>query len=170
MEIHDLYDKNRLLTGLTVERGAPIPEGYYHLVIHVCVFNRNGQLLIQKRKEDKKGWPGLWDVSVGGSAISGDTSRMAAQRETLEEIGVLYDFSDAIPKLTVAFHRGFDDFYMVEIDKPIEAFTPQPEEVSELKWVNREELLALLEEGQFVPYYFTEKIFDIYEMSGAIYP
>lgn len=169
MEIHDLYDKNRQLTGLTAERGKSIPNGYYRLVVHVCVFNQKGQLLIQKRREDKKGWPGLWDVSVGGSAITGDTSRMAAQRETLEEIGVFYDFSEAIPKLTVAFHQGFDDFYMVEIDKPIEAFTPQIEEVSALKWVDRDELLSLLEEGAFVPYYFTEKIFDIYQMSGAIY-
>lgn len=29
----------------------------------------------------------MWDLTVGGSAISGDTSQMAAEREVYEEIG-----------------------------------------------------------------------------------
>lgn len=170
MEILDLYDKDRKLTGKTIVRGEDIPSGYYRLVVHVCLFNQKGELLIQKRKENKRGWPGLWDLSVGGCATHGEDSRLAAHRETLEEVGVHIDFDDRIPKFTLSFAAGFDDYYMLTYDVPISDFHPQEEEVDELKWVTYEELLTLVKKGEFVPYYFIEQIFDIHAISGGIYP
>ena len=35
MEIWDLYDFNRQLTGNTMRRGDVVPEGYYRLVVHI---------------------------------------------------------------------------------------------------------------------------------------
>ena len=85
MEIFDLYTAEREKTELTMVRGTPVPEGFYRLVVHVCIFNPEGQMLIQQRQPFKKGWSNLWDISVGGSAVMGDTSRTAVERETLEE-------------------------------------------------------------------------------------
>ena len=39
MEIRDLYDVNRLPTGLTGVRGEKPPEGCYHTVIHTVLFD-----------------------------------------------------------------------------------------------------------------------------------
>lgn len=39
MEIWDLYDKHRNLTGETMVRGEPVPQDRYHLVVHICIFN-----------------------------------------------------------------------------------------------------------------------------------
>ena len=67
-EVIDLYDVNREHTGLTAVRGEKLPEGTYRMVVHVCIFNSKGEMLIQKRADDIVRWPGMWDVSVGGAA------------------------------------------------------------------------------------------------------
>jgi len=48
MEKLDLYDINKVRTGKTYNRGERVPEGYYRLVVHCCIFNKEGKLLIQK--------------------------------------------------------------------------------------------------------------------------
>ncbi|MCI8718641.1 MAG: NUDIX domain-containing protein [Lachnospiraceae bacterium] len=85
-ELWDLYDKNRIPTGKTHKRGEPMKEEDYHMVVHVCIFNSKNELLIQQRQPFKEGWPNMWDLTVGGSATSGDTSQSAAEREVFEEI------------------------------------------------------------------------------------
>ena len=75
MELFDLYTGDRVKTGKTMVRGEAVPEGYYRLVIHVCVFDEAGRMLIQQRQPFKKGWSNLWDITVGGSAVAGDSSR-----------------------------------------------------------------------------------------------
>ena len=109
-EIWDCYDVDRNLTGRKMRRGEPIKDGDYHLVVHACVFDSRGRMLIQKRTEDKIGWPGMWDVTMGGSAVSGETSREAAKRELFEEVGLDLDFSGKKPNLSVNYGHNFDDF------------------------------------------------------------
>ena len=86
MELVDLYDENRLPLGKTAERSAPRAPGEYRMVVHVCVFDCRGRLLIQRRAPEKFIWPDLWDVSVGGGVDAGETSRRGAERE-FREIG-----------------------------------------------------------------------------------
>ena len=107
MELFDLYTAEREKTGKTMVRGEPVPEGFYRLVIHVCIFDKAGRMLIQQRQPFKEGWPDRWDISVGGSAVAGDSSRSAAERETMEELGLSIDLTDVRPSLTIYFERGF---------------------------------------------------------------
>ena len=58
MEMLDLYDDERMLTGKVVERGNKCSKGENRLVVHICIFNSNGEMLIQKRQPSKKAWPG----------------------------------------------------------------------------------------------------------------
>ena len=46
----------------------------------------DGKMLIQRRQPFKRSWSGMWDLTVGGSSVSGDTSLSAAIRETSEEL------------------------------------------------------------------------------------
>ena len=80
-ELWDVYDKDRVKTGKLHKRGETLPEGQYHLVVHVCIFNSKNQMLIQQRQPFKDNWNNMWDLTVGGSAIAGDTSSQAAERE-----------------------------------------------------------------------------------------
>ena len=151
-EIIDLYTVDRVPTGKTAKRGDPLEEGTYRMVVHVCIFNSKGEMLIQKRADDIVRWPSYWDVSVGGGASAGDTSRMAAERETAEELGLSIDFSDRRPVITVNFSEGFDDFYTVEKDISLEDLHLQKEEVATAKWVSREEIEDMIDDGSFIPY------------------
>lgn len=45
MEKWDLYAKYREKTGKEHIRGEMIPEGFYHLVVHVWIRNRKGDIL-----------------------------------------------------------------------------------------------------------------------------
>ena len=55
MELWDIYDENRVKKDGVMKRGEPIRDGDYHLVVHVCVFDRAGRMLIQKRQPFKSG-------------------------------------------------------------------------------------------------------------------
>ena len=151
-EIIDLYNVDRQLTGKTTKRGEKLEEGTYRMVVHVCIFNSKGEMLIQKRADDIVRWPSYWDISVGGGASAGDTSRMAAERETAEELGLSIDFSDRRPVITVNFSDGFDDFYTVEKDVSLEDLQLQKEEVADGRWASREEIEAMIDDGSFIPY------------------
>lgn len=152
MELWDVYDENRVKTGRTIIRGEEMQQGDYHMVVHVCIFGSDGKMLIQQRQPFKEGWSGKWDVTVGGSAVSGDTSRTAAVREVKEEIGLDIDLDGVRPVMTVNFERGFDDYYIIEQDADIDSLTLQPEEVKAVKWADYDEICAMIDSGEFIPY------------------
>ena len=152
MELFDLYTAEREKTGKTMVRGEKVPEGCYRLVVHVCIFDARGRMLIQQRQPFKHGWSNLWDVSVGGSATMGDSSRTAAERETREELGLEIDLSDVRPSLTVHWEKGFDDYYLLTQEVDLSALRLQPEEVQAVRWAEKEEILAMIDDGRFIPY------------------
>lgn len=152
MEIVDLYDENRLPLGRTAERYAPKGEGEYRVVVHICVFDSRGRLLIQQRSREKEAWPETWDVSAAGGVDAGETSRQAAEREVREELGVSLDLRGIRPSVTVNFDGGFDDFFLVERDLALEDLTLQKEEVAQARWADLPEILAMVDRGEFIGY------------------
>lgn len=170
MELWDVYDLDRNKTGRTMVRGNTHQKGDYHVVVHVCIFNDKGEMLIQQRQSTKEGWPDFWDVTVGGSAIQGDSSQDAAARELTEELGIQIDFSEIRPHLTSHFERGFDDIYLIEQDIRLEDCILQTEEVQAVKWANRDEILEMIEAGTFIPYFpsFIHLLFDSRRQYGCI--
>jgi len=153
MEIWDLHDKDRVKTGGTMVRGKENPtNGEYRIIVCIVVFNSKGQMLIQQRQPFKESWPGFWDITAGGSAVSGDTSQMAAARELLEEVGIRADFSDTPPHFTINTIWTFCDFYLVEKDVNIDNLQLQQDEVAQVKWATKQEIFEMMDDGSFVPY------------------
>ncbi|MBQ7347100.1 MAG: NUDIX domain-containing protein [Clostridia bacterium] len=169
MELWDIYDKDRNLKDGTMVRGEPILDGDYHLVVHVCIFNSKGEMLIQKRQPFKSGFSGMWDVTVGGSAVHGDTSRRAAERELFEEVGIKVDLTEVQPHLSVNWEQGFDDIYLVQKDVDIETLTLQYEEVERVSWATEEQILSMIDSGEFIPYYkhLIQLLFSMRQGYGA---
>lgn len=152
MELWDLYDSGRKLTGRTIVRGDSVPNGCWRLVVHICVFNSAGQLLIQQRQPFKQGWPNLWDVTVGGAVCAGESSQEGAHRELLEEIGLDVDFENTVPAFTSTFTGGFDDIYIVHMEPDLSQLKLQESEVQAVRWAGKEEILAMIDNGTFIPY------------------
>ena len=162
MELVDLYDENRIPLGRTAERHDQLPSGAYRTVVHVCIFNRRGELLCQQRSKDKLVWPNRWDVSAAGGVDTGETSRDAAERETREELGYALILGDQRAHFTINFPLGFDDFFIAEREIDLKTLTLQKEEVQAVAWMSREEVLARLDSGSFATYpkAFLEYLFE----------
>ena len=152
MELFDLYTRDRVKTGRTMVRGDKVPEGLYRLVVHVCIFDPEGRMLIQQRQPFKKGWSNMWDITVGGCAVAGDTSQDAAEREVREEIGLELDLQDERPTMTTTFDGGFDDYYVLTRDVDLSSLHLQYEEVQTVRWAEKEEILRMIDDGLFIPY------------------
>ena len=170
-EIWGLFDQNRQRTDKTIRRGEPIPAGYYHTVIHVAVFSSRGEMLIQRRQPTKELFPGLWDVTVGGSAVFWETGGEAAMRELEEEVGIRApELCGMIPVWTVGFTGGFDDYFLLRKDVDPASLRLQEEEVSAVRYAGREEILSMIEEGTFIPYApaLIELLFNLNER-GSVY-
>ena len=58
-----------------------------HPVVHLHLFNKKGELFLQKRSINKDLLPGKWDTSVGGHFQPGESAEEALMRETEEELG-----------------------------------------------------------------------------------
>lgn len=151
-EAWTVYDADRIPTGATMYRGDAFRPGDLQLVVHVCVFDGAGRLLLQRRAEDKQLWPGRWDVTAGGAVHAGETSAEGAQRELFEEMGLELDLSVTRPAFAFHFRRGFDDFYLVTADPRIEDLAVSNPEVTAARWATRKEVRDLGGRGEFVPY------------------
>lgn len=169
MELWDIYNRDKTKTGKTMVRGEKFEKGAYHLVVHVCIFNSNGEMLIQQRQPFKSGWSNMWDITVGGSAVSGETSQTAAERELFEEIGLKINLQNLQPHLTINFDVGFDDIYLIEKDVNINDLVLQYEEVQRVKWASLDEIFEKIDDGTFIPYHksLIRLLFDMRKQYGC---
>lgn len=159
MEIWDLYDKNRILTGKTHVRGERIPEGSYHLVVHVWLRAPDGRYLMSRRAPTRKRFPMLWEC-VGGAVVQGEDTYLGAVREVYEEVGidlhgrkgkVIYTkMRDLIEEKVF---RDILDVWLFDLKEgereDLERATT--DEVAECLFMTKEEILALDNEGALVP-------------------
>lgn len=164
MELWDLYDEHRHLTGREHIRGDQIPQGYYHMVVHVWIQNSQGEYLISQRSADRPTYPLLWEC-VGGSVTKGEDSLMGALRETKEEVGI--DLSSDQGHVVFSKTRGhIDGIYFGDImdvwlfhfdgDASLEQATTR--EVAQTAWATKAQIRELFNQGKFVPtleYFFT---------------
>lgn len=168
MEYFDVYDDERKLVGKTLEKGTKLEQGENRMVVHLCIFNSKGEMLIQQRQSFKKGWPNMWDITLGGNSQAGETSKQSVHRELLEELGIDYDFTNTRPHLTINFDNGFDDIYFLEMDLDVDKLKLQYEEVQAAKWASRDEILEMRKSGKFIPYFesFLSALFELKTKRG----
>lgn len=66
MEMWDIYDENKQITGRTMKRNDwCLKDGEYHLTVLGVVARPDGKFLITKRVMTKAWAPGWWEVSGG---------------------------------------------------------------------------------------------------------
>lgn len=86
-EIFDVVDENDRVIG-QAPRSEVHARGLLHRAASVFVFNRRGQLLLQKRSATKDEFPGCWTSSASGHLSAGESYDESAPREMWEEIGI----------------------------------------------------------------------------------
>jgi isopentenyldiphosphate isomerase len=169
LEQFDICNARKEKTGELGTRGIALAAGQFRFVVHVIIFDSACEkVLIQKRREDKEAWPGYWDFTAGGSAIAGEEIHEAAERELFEEIGLKLDLSNTASRLTISFHEGWDEIYLIKQDVKLTDLVLQAEEVSEVRWATEEELRQLISAGQFVGNIYNGILFELANTEEAI--
>lgn len=88
MEVWDAYDSSlNIIEDTKLIRGREIPQGMYHLVSEIIVRHIDGTFLLMQR-DLKKNLGGKWELTAGGSALSGEDPIDCAYRELKEETGI----------------------------------------------------------------------------------
>lgn len=130
-------------------------KGIVHRIARVFLFNSKGEILLQKRAATLRAYPGQWDQSVAGHVDEGESYDDAAIREMKEEVGVVTKLhfvgkyyseeimGDILKKRFSALYTGVTDADPV----------PDASEVSEIRWVSRDELRNWIarQEADFTP-------------------
>ena len=101
-ELVEIVDRDNSPIG-AVTRRIMRQQNLIHRASYILVFNRQGQLFIQKRTATKDIYPGYWDLAAGGVVQAGETYLESAARELREELGV------AGVKLKHLFDQYFED-------------------------------------------------------------
>ena len=121
-------------------------EQLMHRAVHVFVFNAAGQLYLQLRSLNKDSAPGKWVSSCSGHVDSGEDYDAAAPRELAEEIGLTEPSGlERIFKVSPCKQTG-QEFVWVYRCRAEGPFILDPEEVSDGKWIDLDELNAWIEQ------------------------
>jgi 16S rRNA (adenine1518-N6/adenine1519-N6)-dimethyltransferase len=86
-ERFDVVDEKDEVVG-SESRHVVHQKNLKHRAVHILVFDRHGQVFLQKRSRWKDRCPGLWDSSAAGHVDSGEEYDEAVRREVAEELGV----------------------------------------------------------------------------------
>lgn len=180
-ELMDVYDENRHLIGIQLERAAFLREGQFLLYVLAILENPEGRLLITRRAPNKRWAAGSWEVP-GGGAQAGESSFQAVCREVREETGLdIQRLSSGQRFAPIDSYRNVDlargDNYFVDIYHFRLPFSERdiridPRESIDRKCVTLQELAAVDEAEGFLHYRrITEALKkESGEISGHFYP
>lgn len=142
-EIWDAYDRElNKIENVSLVRGEPIPDGFYHLVCDIVVKHTDGTYLLMQR-DFKKTFGGMWELTAGGSALAGETPLEGAMRELREETGIISFNLKEIERF-VNEKRHFVcavHFCLTDCDK--NSIILQKGETVAFRWLTRDEILEM---------------------------
>lgn len=154
MEYFDVLNEKGQHTGQIESRDKCHKKGLWHKAVAAFIINEKGQVLLQKRSPQKKLWPNTWDMSVGGHVLAGEFGFQAIMREAKEELGIELN-KNQITFLGVALSNNkkgdiinnhFNEYYVVNKNLDETKLKLQKEEVSEVKWINKEEIIEKIKD------------------------
>ena len=85
-ELFDVVDGQDQVVGQE-ERSVVHEKNLIHRAVHVFIWNKRGEVFLQKRSRLKDAQPGVWGSSVSGHLNSGENYESCAVRELGEEAG-----------------------------------------------------------------------------------
>lgn len=161
-EMVDVLDeKTGDLTGEVISKSEAHKIGKWHGSIHILIVNKDKtETFLQKRSNQKKLYPNMWDIAVGGHISAGELPLETAKRELQEELGLnLKNFDikevDRIKEQLTnngIISNEYVTIYLVCGDIDLSQIKLQEEEVSEIKWCSKKELNELIEQQNILPH------------------
>ncbi|MDD2807515.1 MAG: NUDIX domain-containing protein [Patescibacteria group bacterium] len=129
-------------------------DGDWHRVVHIYFFRKVGEtfnFLVHLRSKSKDSSPNKWDTRFGGHLKSGETVAGAVISEIKEELGYDLDLSKLIKGQLVRKKRAgnneFTYIFYYPFDGDLSELSFVDNEVSEVKWLTSDQIVAELEDN-----------------------
>ena len=145
-DIFDVVDENDEVISQE-PRSVVHARGLRHRAVHVLVFNAAGEIFLQLRSKTKDNNPGVWDSSCSGHVDAGESYAVAAERELMEEIGLLVeDPLEPLFKVDACKETGqeFVWVYRTQSEGPFEL---NSEEIGDGQWTTQGALTTNMEKN-----------------------
>ena len=175
-ERFDVLNELGEFTGKVATREECHRKGLWHRAVDGFIIDENKNVLLQKRSANKKLWPNMWDVTAVGHVNSGEFGRQALMREVKEELGI--DIKDDEIKYLVGstsvniqgdiINKHYNECYLITKNVNVSDIKLQLEEVSEVKYFSKENLLDRISDNykgltdKTGPWNFLGKILEMY--------
>lgn len=122
--------------------------GRLHRAVSVVLFDESGRLLLQRRATTKYHSGGLWSNTCCGHPRPGESVLDAAGRRLLGELGITGCELTEVSRFVYVANVG-NDLVEHELDHVLIGrwsgdMSPDPAEVSETRWIERQKMFAEL--------------------------
>lgn len=125
-----------------------------HPVVHLHLFNSQGDLYLQRRPDWKDIQPGKWDTAVGGHIDYGEDTADAILREIREELGLT---GLTLTKITSYIFQSAREREYVNVYTAVSDVKPVPsDELDGGRFWSRQEIEQSMGRGIFTPNFENE--------------
>lgn len=126
-----------------IEKLEAHKQGVLHRAFSILVFNKEGEILLQKRNKDKYHSPGLWTNTCCSHQRVGEQLSEAITRRLMEEMGFVCELKELFHFIyKTQFDDGLTEYELdhVFIGEYNGVIAINEEEVEEYKWVTYPQL------------------------------
>ena len=148
-EIFDVVDENDIIIGEALSSQCH-KKGLWHRAVTIFLFNKNGEILVQKRSPNIAR-PDKLCASASGHILRGESYINGANRELKEELGIdaeLRLYSKHLMKLFYPDGTVDREHYMIFVCNYDGDFALQEEEIVSLDFFSVDKIKDMLKKGK----------------------
>jgi mevalonate kinase len=147
-ELFVVVDTEDEIVGYKTREDCHKSPSVIHRSVGVLICDPEGRVLLQKRSKTKDTRPGYWSTSVGGHVMKGESYQAAARREAKEELGI--DIEGEFVGKKVNEYTNEKEMNAVFLATHAGPFFINKEEVAEVRFFSKDELLQLFHDPSFL--------------------
>lgn len=144
-EFIEIVDSSNHPLGLLSQKEVH-QQGLYHRSVLVLIYDRQGQLLIQKRHRSKGIYPGRWDLPATGHVPAGESAVDAVCAKLKKQVGMEVPPRRIRHLATIkgTAETNFEFIYLFSAGKTTAFPVPVPGEVEEITFLDQSDMESLV--------------------------